>query len=357
MSSMYGDRLKISIFGQSHSSQIGGIADGLPAGIKIDEEKLAQFMARRSPHGNYSTARREPDMVEFASGVVDGFTCGAPLCAVIKNKDVKSGDYSEISQKPRPGHADFPAHIKYKGYEDFRGGGHFSGRLTAPICAIGFICMIWLETQGIKVYAHIKSIAGVADTEIDYANPDEISLRNCESKEFPTISDEAGALMREKISEAKSEADSTGGIIECVVTGMPVGIGHGMFGGIENKISSAIFGIGAVKGIEFGAGFNSAEMRGSEHNDEYYIDENGIVRTKTNNNGGIVGGLSNGMPIVFKVAAKPTPSIGKEQNTINCVKNQPDTLTIKGRHDPCIVPRAVPVVQAMTAISIMDLIL
>ncbi|MEF9921582.1 MAG: chorismate synthase [Anaerovoracaceae bacterium] len=327
MSSIYGKNLKISIFGQSHSKAIGVVIDGLPAGKTIDIEALQEFMLRRAPGQNeFSTARKEDDKVEFLSGLVDNVTCGAPISAIIKNTNTKSQDYDNIRDIPRPSHADFAAHIKYKGFEDVSGGGHFSGRLTAPLCIAGGICKQLLLEKGIEIGAHIKEIGG---TTVD---------------------------VYEKISETKKLGDSVGGVVTCQISGMPVGVGQPMFEGIENKISSAIFAIPAVKGIEFGNGFEAARLLGSQNNDSFYYDGDEI-KTKTNNHGGILGGISTGMPIVFRVAIKPTPSIAKEQDSISFAKGENAKLQVRGRHDPCIVPRAVPCVEAAAAIAIYDLLM
>lgn len=328
MSSTYGTNIKISVWGQSHSEAIGVTIDGLPAGIKIDTDKLKRFMARRAPgQSQYTTPRKETDEPHFLCGLVDGITCGAPLTAVIYNKDTRSGDYKNICDIPRPSHADFTAHIKYGGNQDVRGGGHFSGRLTAPLCIAGGICLQILEKEGILINAKISSIGGVDTSTED---------------------------MLAEIEKARADGDSVGGIIKCTVTGMPVGIGEPMFDGVENKISQAVFAIPAVKGIEFGNGFECAKMRGSENNDEFYM-QDGKVKTRTNNHGGILGGITSSMPIVFNTAIKPTPSVGIEQNSISFSKNKNEKLIIKGRHDPCIAIRAVPCVEAACAIAIYDL--
>lgn len=325
MASIYGNNIKISIFGQSHSAAIGVTVDGLPAGFAVDMEKLQDFLDRRAPgNSEFSTPRKEADRPEFLSGLVGNVTCGAPLTAVIRNTNTRSGDYDNIRDIPRPGHADYTAHMKYKGFEDVSGGGHFSGRLTAPLCIAGGIIMQILESKGISVQAEILEIGGNRENPFD------------------------------TISEAKAEGDSVGGIISCTVTGLPAGIGEPMFDGIENRIAQAVFAVPAVKGIEFGAGFESARMRGSENNDEFCY-EDGAVKTKTNNHGGVLGGISSGMPVVFRVCIKPTPSIVKEQRSISYSKEQDAVLSVRGRHDPCIVPRAVPCIEAAAAIAVYDL--
>ncbi len=353
MSSMTGKNIKISVFGQSHSEAIGVVIDGLPTGIKLDFEEIYAFMARRAPGNNaFSTTRKEADKPEIISGLAEGYTCGAPLCAVIKNTNTRSGDYSNLKDCPRPSHADFAASIRYNGFNDIAGGGHFSGRLTAPLCFAGAVCMQILKQKGIDIKAHIYSIADIKDTPFDLVS---ITSEHIASKDFPVINDAQGKLMQDKILEAKVQADSVGGIIECAVTGVKAGYGSPMFDGIENIIAKNIFGVPAVKGIEFGNGFDCTLLKGSENNDSYRIKDGKIV-TETNNSGGITGGISTGMPIVFKVAMKPTPSIGKEQKSVSLSKNENADLIINGRHDPCIVQRAVPVIEAVAAISILDII-
>lgn len=353
MSSTYGDKLKLSIFGQSHGPAIGMTLDGIPAGLPIDHEALQAFLARRAPgQNNYSTPRKEADAPEFLSGIVDNYTCGAPIAAIIRNTNTRSGDYSNLKDCPRPGHADYPAQVKYNGFQDVAGGGHFSGRLTAPLCIAGGLCKQWLEAKGIRIAAHIHMIDGVEDAPMDWVNPDLDAI----GKDFPVIDPNVGIKMQEAIANALKDGDSVGGIIECIVTGLPVGLGGPMFGGIEGKIAQAIYGIPAVKGVEFGAGFAVASMKGSENNDSYTIID-GKVQTITNNAGGILGGITTGMPLVFQTAIKPTPSIAKEQPSISLQTMQPQALTVHGRHDPCIVPRAVPVVEAAAAIAIFDILL
>ena len=353
MSSTYGDILKLSIFGQSHGPAIGMTLDGIPAGLSVDMNALQNFLARRAPGQNaYSTPRKEADIPEFLSGIVDGYTCGAPIAALIRNTNTRSGDYSELRDCPRPGHADFTAQIKYNGYQDIAGGGHFSGRLTAPLCIAGGLCKQWLEANGIRISAHISQIGDVADDPLDWTNPNLDTICN----HFPVVNPDAGAKMQKVIDQAKEDQDSIGGIIECFITGLPAGLGGPMFGGIEGKISQIIYGIPAVKGVEFGSGFGVCNMRGSENNDPYSI-VNSQVQTVTNHAGGILGGISTGMPIVFRVAVKPTPSIGKEQQSVSLTQMEEKQLSVNGRHDPCIVPRAVPVIEAAAAIAVYDAIL
>ncbi len=352
MSSTYGENLKLSIFGQSHGAAIGMTLDGIPAGLPVDFEALQAFLNRRAPGNDpYSTSRKEADAPEFLAGIVDGYTCGAPVAAIIRNTNTRSGDYSNLRDCPRPGHADYTAQVKYGGYQDVAGGGHFSGRLTAPLCIAGGLCKQWLEKMGITIRAHISVIAGVADEPLflDWTNPD----LNAIPTDFPVLNPEAGMKMQEAIAAARSEGDSVGGIIECVATGIPAGWGEPMFGGMESRIAQIIYGIPAVKGLDFGSGFTGSYMRGSENNDAFKIAD-GKVITATNNAGGILGGITNGMPLVFTVAVKPTPSIAKEQRSISLSVMTEKPLTVQGRHDPCIVPRAVPVIEAAAAIALFD---
>lgn len=355
MSSTYGERLKLSIFGQSHGAAVGMTLDGIPAGQPVDLEKLQCFLNRRAPgNHDYATPRREADMPEFLSGIVDGYTCGAPIAAMIRNNNVRSGDYSNLKDCPRPGHADYSAQMKYGGFQDVAGGGHFSGRLTAPLCIAGGLCKQWLELMGIRIAARIVAIGGVVDDPVylDWADPDLDVI----GKEFPVMNPDAGAKMREAIAQAKADGDSVGGLIECIATGLPAGLGEPIFGGMEGKLAQIIYGIPAVKGLQFGTGFAGSYMRGSENNDSFII-RDGQVRTVRNYAGGILGGITNGMPLVFEVAVKPTPSISIPQKTVSLSTMQETDLVIKGRHDPCIVPRAVPVVEAAAAIAIYDAVL
>ncbi len=354
MSCNFGNNIKITIFGQSHSEAIGVVIDGLPAGFKIDTEKVASFMKRRAPGQNdLSTPRKEADEVKIISGVVENVTCGAPLCAIIENTNTRSGDYDKLKFIPRPAHSDFAAWVKHEGFNDIRGGGNFSGRMTAPLCFAGAVCMQILKEKGIKIGAHISSIGKIKDEKF---NPVAVDFGNVQTKSFPVIDDNKGEMMRKAIYDAKENGDSVGGTIECAIIGMPAGIGDPIFDGIENRISSAVFGIPAIKGIEFGSGFEGSELFGSENNDDF-ICENGEIHTATNNHGGILGGISSGMPIVFRVAVKPTPSIAKKQQSVNVESLEKEELVIGGRHDPCIVPRALPCIEAAAAVVIADFIL
>ncbi len=351
-----GDKIKVTIFGQSHSEAIGAVIEGLPAGFTPDMEKIYAFMQRRAPgKDRFSTKRNEADFPEIVSGLVDGKTCGAPITAIIKNSDQKSKDYENLRYVPRPGHADFTAHIKYAGNNDIRGGGQFSGRMTAPLCFAGAICMQLLEEKGISIGAHIASVHGICDEHFDTVDITKEQLDRIKAKDFCVISDDAEKKMKAEIDNARINQDSVGGVIECAIIGMPKGIGGPLFGGIEGQLSSNIFAIPAVKGIEFGSGFLSSEMYGSENNDSFYFDGDDI-KTRTNNHGGILGGISSGMPIIFKVAIKPTPSIAKEQESVNLKTKRLEKLVISGRHDPCIVQRAVPVIEAAAAITILNML-
>ena len=357
MSCNFGSKIKLTIFGQSHSQAIGCVLDGIPAGVKLDLDRIEAFMARRAPGKNkISTARKEADKPNIISGIVDGVTCGAPICAVIENSDTRSGDYDKLRMLPRPAHSDFAAYMKHNGFNDIRGGGNFSGRMTAPLCFAGAVCIQLLESKGIHIGAHIASIGHVDDERFNAVSVSDDELSAVRTKDLPVINDEKGAEMVALIDSARSEGDSVGGTVECAVIGMPAGVGEPIFDGIENKISSIIFGIPAVKGIEFGSGFEGSKLRGSENNDEF-ISVNGSVKTRTNNHGGILGGISSGMPIIFRCAFKPTPSIAKEQQTVNLATGESEALVIGGRHDPCIVQRAVPCVEAAAAVAIADYIL
>ncbi|MBO7385403.1 MAG: chorismate synthase [Clostridia bacterium] len=349
MSSVYGENLRLSIFGQSHSPAVGMTLDGLPAGNKIDMDELKRFLARRAPGQNaWSTARREKDEPEFISGLVNDTLCGAPLTAVIRNTDAKNGDYEAISDIPRPGHADYTAQIRYSGFQDKSGGGHFSGRLTLPLCVAGGVCLQLLKVEGITVMARAKSIGDVLDAgSFD---------RSVAEKTFPAADDASVERMRAAIFQAAREGDSLGGVVECVALGVPAGLGDPMFDGMENRIARAIFAIPAVKGVEFGEGFASARLRGSQNNDGYEI-RDGRVGLKSNHAGGILGGITDGMPVVVRAAFKPTPSIAKEQMSVDMNTMQPVLLSVPGRHDPCVVPRAVPCVEAAVAIALYDALL
>ena len=353
MSSTYGENLKLSIFGQSHGPAVGMTMDGIPAGLPVDLEKLQQFLNRRAPGQNdWSTPRREEDQPEFLSGIVDGFSCGAPIAAVIHNRNTRSADYEQLKDCPRPGHADYTAQVKYGGFQDAAGGGHFSGRLTAPLCIAGGLCKQWLQERGIQIGAHILAIGECGDVFFDPMDPELESV----GASFPVLDPEAGKAMIAQISLAREAGDSLGGIIECAVTGLPAGIGEPMFGGVESRIAQIVYGIPGIKGVEFGIGFDCACVPGSQSNDSFSILDGRVV-TETNNAGGILGGITNGMPVIFTAAVKATPSISCTQQSVSLSRMEGVPLNIRGRHDPCIVPRAVPVVEAAAAIAIYDMIL
>ena len=356
MSSEFGKILKVSVFGQSHGTAIGVNIDGLPAGEEIDLEELQRFLDRRRPGKNkLSTARNEGDAPEILSGLLEGKTCGAPLCAMIRNSDQHSGDYAELQDKPRPGHADYTAWVKWKGFADMRGGGHFSGRLTAPLCVAGGIAKQILARRGVHVGAHLYSVGNYLDAPLPDCPTPEL-FEAVATKPFPVLNDKNGELMQKLIERAKQELDSVGGIVECAAIGLPAGLGDPMFDGAENRLAAALFGIPAVKGVEFGKGFTASYLHGSQNNDTFAVEDGRIVTT-TNNAGGILGGITTGMPIVLRAAFKPTPSIAQDQKTVSLSKMENTTLTIHGRHDPCIAHRAVPVVEAVTACVLLDLLL
>jgi len=357
MSSEFGRTLRVGVFGESHGRAIGVTMQNLPAGEAIDLNVLEAFLDRRRPGKSaLSTARNEPDRPVFLSGLLDGKTTGSPLSAIIENRDARSRDYAELADKPRPGHADYTAFLKWEGAADMRGGGHFSGRLTAPLCIAGGIAKQILARRNIFVGAHLFSVAGIAD-EVFPQHPAQTLFDEIAEKDFPVISDALGCAMQEAILTASHEGDSVGGVIECATVGFPAGIGNPMFDGLENRLSMALFGIPAVKGLEFGAGFAAAAMHGSEHNDPYRIDESGNVTTTTNHAGGILGGISTGQPIVLRAAIKPTSSIAIPQQTISLSRRENAELIVHGRHDPCVAHRAVPVVEAVTALVLLDFLL
>ena len=354
MSNLIGNRFRVLIYGQSHAPSIGAVIEGLPAGFAPDWDAVRAFMARRAPGGNaMSTARKEADLPEILSGLNErGETCGAPLAMRIVNGDARSQDYAKLRDVPRPGHADYPAYVKFGGANDIRGGGQFSGRLTAPLCFAGALAMQLLAREGVRVRAHIAQIENVCDAPIDLAHPD---LDAIQSGELAVVDSAAGERMREAILAAKSDCDSVGGVIECFATGLPAGLGDPMFDGVENRLARAVWGVPAVRGVEFGAGFAAASMRGSAHNDAYRAQDDRIV-TETNRHGGVLGGITTGMPIVMRAAIKPTPSIAQEQESVSLSRNENETLAVRGRHDPCIVPRAVPCIEAAVAVVLYDLL-
>lgn len=357
MSSAIGERVKLSVFGESHGEAIGCVIDGLPAGIELDFEKIYKDMSRRAPgKDKTATPRLEKDLPKVLSGVLNGVTTGAPLACMIENTNTKSGDYSNLMTVPRPSHSDYPAYVKYNGYNDVRGGGHFSGRLTAPVVFAGAVAKQILAEKGIFVGAHIRQIGSVCDTGVDYNDISLELLERLSSSTFSLVDESREELMREEVEEARRSLDSVGGIVECFAVGLPVGIGGNMFDTVESKLASILFGIPAIKGVEFGLGFDFADKNASEVNDEYEI-KDGSVATVSNNNGGILGGMTDGAPLVVSVVIKPTPSISQKQRSVNLQTMENTELEIHGRHDPCIVPRAVSVVECAVALGLLDLIL
>ena len=352
-----GKCIKVSVFGQSHAPAVGAVISGLPAGIPVDMDELQSFMARRAPgQGRHTTQRKEKDTPEFVSGMNGGRTCGVPVCLIIRNEDTRSGDYSGLEKVPRPSHADWPASVKYGKDHDIRGGGAFSARLTAPLCAVGGIAIQMLNRHGIYIGAHISAAGSVRDVPFDPVNVCRDDLEAVKKNPFPVIDQAACERMLAEIGKAAAEGDSIGGTVECAAVGLPAGIGGPLFQGLECGLAAAVMAIPAVRGVEFGAGFRAAEMRGSEHNDPYII-RDGAVKTETNNAGGITGGMTTGMPLILRAAFKPTPSIAKEQRSVDLERMEETVLAVRGRHDPCVVPRAVPVVEAVTALVLLDRIM
>lgn len=355
MSSTYGDKIKISVFGESHGNGIGVVIDGLPAGVKIDMDSVLTQMSRRAPgKDRTATPRKESDLPKVLSGMLGDTLTGAPLCAVIENTNTRSGDYGNLLSCPRPGHSDYTAFVKYNGANDIRGGGHFSGRITAPIVFAGSICRQILAQKGIKIAAHINSIGNVCDEPFNPVGIDDALIDRLNLLSFALVDNSVEEKMRSVVEDARMSLDSVGGTIECAVTGIEAGIGEPMFDGVEGVIAKAVFGVPAIKGIEFGKGFELSKMRGSQSNDPFRY-KDGKVVTETNNCGGILGGITNGMPIIFRAAVKPTPSIAQKQKSVDLQKKENTELEVHGRHDPCIVPRAVPVIEAVTAIAIANL--
>lgn len=357
MSSVIGDKIKLSIFGESHGEAIGCVIDGLPAGIKIDMNAVYKDMQRRAPgKDKTATPRLEKDIPHILSGMLDDVTTGAPLAMVIENTNTKSGDYSNLMTVPRPGHSDYPAYVKFGGNNDIRGGGHFSGRLTAPLVFAGSVAKQILSQMGVTIGAHIKQIGSVCDAVSDLNKTDKSLLDTLSSSTFSLIDETKEQAMRDEIEKARLSLDSVGGIIECFAVGLPVGLGGNMFDTVEGKLASILFGVPAVKGVEFGIGFGFADKRASEVNDQYEI-KNGRVATLSNNNGGVLGGMTDGAPLSVSVAIKPTPSIAKKQKSVNLQTMENEELEIHGRHDPCIVVRAVPVIECAVALGLLDLMM
>ena len=366
MSSLFGTTLRVSIFGQSHSQAIGCVIDGLPAGFKLNEDALQEFMSRRAPGQNaWSTPRKEADAPQIVSGLNDrGETCGAPLAALIYNTNTRSGDYDELRRVPRPGHADFTAWAKWHGSQDVPGGGHFSARLTAPLCVAGGIALQLLAQHGIRIAAHVLQVADKKDEPFDalvnspaandHLNEQMDALQSgWKSRSFPTIDNTAAEHMKDAIAQARKQGDSVGGVVECVARGMPAGIGGPRYDGLQGSIARVVFGIPAVKGLEFGTGFDVASMTGSQNKDPYEI-RDGMVVPTTNNAGGTLGGISTGAPILFRMAVKPTPSIALPQQSVDLEEMREATLEVRGRHDPCVAARAVPIAEAAMALAILD---
>lgn len=361
MGSTWGNHLKISLFGESHGRGIGVVIDGLPPGRPIDPAVLQAFMDRRAPGGTpWSTPRKETDRAEILSGLYDGKTTGTPLAMLIRNQDTHSADYSLHSRLPRPGHADLTGMMRYQGFGDPRGGGHFSGRLTAPLTFAGAIADQILSARGVRIAAHIASIGGIKDARFDPVRPDAEQLKHLRRDRFPVLDASRGRAMIDAVETARRSLDSIGGTVEVMALGYPAGLGDPMFGGLEPRLASLYFGIPAVKGVEFGAGFGVAERNGSDNNDSPVVTGDGTARRvqmRTNHAGGCDGGISTGMPVIARLAFKPTPSIARQQDTVDLGHLVNETVEIRGRHDPCIVPRAVPVVEAATALVLLDILL
>ena len=366
MPSTFGNALRVTVFGQSHSPAVGCVVEGLPSGHVVDMEALGRFMSRRAPgQGPWTTPRKEADLPRIVSGLnPKGATCGAPLAVVIENTNTRSRDYDNLMAVPRPGHADYTAWTKWHGNQDVPGGGHFSGRLTAPLCAAGGIALQMLAERGVRVGAHLLSVADVRDEPLcalDNAPASQARLQAqldalADGRTFPTIDADSGKAMLAAIDDARRELDSVGGVVECVATGMPAGVGSPMFDGIENLIARAAFGVPAVKGVEFGRGFEAARLRGSEDNDPYRMVD-GAVTPVTNNAGGALGGITTGAPVLFRMALKPTSSISRPQESVDLTSGSDATLEVHGRHDPCVATRAVPVAEAICALSLLDALL
>ncbi len=351
MSNSLGDKYRVTIFGQSHAPAVGAVIEGVPAGTVPDMDFIRAFMARRAPGGALTSARKESDAPRIIAGLNDqGEACGAPLCVVIENGDVRSADYDALRDVPRPGHADYTAAVKYAGHNDIRGGGQFSGRLTAPLCFAGALALQLLRARGIRVKARVQRLAGIDDAAADFARPPMDAI--CDGP-LPTVDPQAARRMTEAIERARAEGDSVGGVVECFATGLPAGLGDPMFDGMENRLARALFGIPAVRGVEFGAGFAAADLRGSRHNDAFRMAVDAVT-TETNRHGGILGGITSGMPLVVRAAFKPTPSIAMEQDSVSLSRGESVKLRVQGRHDPCIVPRAVPCVEAAVACALLD---
>lgn len=352
MKNTFGNNISVTLFGESHGPAIGAVIDGLSPGIEVNCEYIKEKLSLRRPSGAISTARTEEDEFVIQSGVFDGKTTGTPICIIIPNKDTRSKDYAETRFIPRPSHADYAAFCKYGGFEDYRGGGHFSGRITAALVAVGAIVMSALEKKGIRIATHISRCAGIQDRGFKELSEDISFLA---SARFPVLDAEAAEKMQSAILAAKKDGDSVGGVLETVVTGVGAGFGEPWFDTVEGMLAHALFSIPAVKGVEFGAGFAIADMLGSQANDPF-VSNGGEITTRTNNSGGINGGITNGMPILFKCAVRPTPTLSKEQNSVDMMSGENVTLKVTGRHDPCILHRARIVVDCVVAITLADII-
>jgi chorismate synthase len=348
---------RISLFGESHGPGVGIVLNGLPPGFAPDWAEIRREMRRRAPGGgDLTTARREADEMEILSGVFQERTTGAPLCALIRNRDTRSADYEELRSKPRPGHSDYPAFVRYGGFQDYRGGGHFSGRLTAPLVFAGALIRQILRERGVTIGAHILRVRDVTDSDFAGTVLSAELFAALSARELPVLDEAAGTRMAEAIRAAKKARDSVGGVVECAVLGLEPGLGAPFFDSVESTLAHLLFSVPAVKGVSFGSGFDLAARLGSESNDAYYYDADGRVRTRTNHCGGILGGLTTGMPLICRAAIKPTASIAQEQETVDLSRGVAAALMIRGRHDPCIVPRAVPVVESAVALGVWDLL-
>ena len=357
MRGSFGEHYKLTIFGESHGPAIGMVVDGLPAGMPIDEEAIARDMARRAPGNDpTATARKEADRVRIVSGVFEGRATGTPLCGIIENTNTRSGDYAQLRALMRPGHADYAGHVRYGGFNDPRGGGHFSGRLTAPLVFAGSLARAFLAQRGIHIGAHIAAIAGIEDARFDPVRVDAGTLAALRESRFPLLDPSLETPMREAVQAAREAQDSVGGVIECAAVGVPAGIGSPFFGSVESVVGSLAYAVPAVKAVEFGDGMGIAGLRGSQANDPMRM-RDGRVTLLSNHNGGVTGGITDGMPVILRVAIKPTPSIASEQQTVDVLAGEDATLSVRGRHDPCIVPRAVVVIESVLAIGLTELIL
>ena len=357
MNGIWGNKLGLSLFGESHGTAIGITIHGLPSGVVLDLDEIDRQMARRRPgQGKLTTSRGETDQVEIVSGFFEGKTTGTPLTGIIRNRDTRSEDYEDVRNRLRPGHGDYPGKIRYSGHEDFRGGGHFSGRLTAPLVFAGAVAAQWLAGRGVRIGAHIQEMGGVQGGSFLQEPANDAVLDRLRQMTWPVLDKESWSRMEEAVLQARQDMDSVGGIVECAVLHLPPGLGDPFFHSVESRLSQLLYSIPAIKALAFGSGFELARMRGSEANDPYRM-QDGAVVTTSNHNGGITGGITNGMPVIFRVAVKPTPSIGKPQDTIDYATMKDTQLEIRGRHDPCIVPRVVPVVESCAALAMMDLML